>query len=275
MADTIPATPEDSAEKAYAAAADAVVTIAEPAKVEAIVEAAPAPKPVVKVAPAPAAKVAPAPKAAPAPVAKLRKPAKPVAVKVKPATVKAVTAAKPAKIIKPKAAAKPAVKISKPTDILTIPKLKDTIMTKTKTTTTDFTATIKGVAADVQGKAKAAFAKGSAALGEANEFTKGNVEAVVASGKILAAGLQNLGTGYVAESKTAFETLTADVKALTAVKSPTDFFKLQGELLRRNFDAAVAATSKNSEAAIKLANETIAPISGRVSLVIEKVKKAA
>ena len=70
-------------------------------------------------------------------------------------------------------------------------------------------------------------------------------------------------------------TLSADAKALAAVKSPTDFFKFQSEMLRRSFDAAVATGSKNTEAMFKLTNDAFAPISNRVSLAVEKVSKAA
>ena len=290
-----------AAEKAYAVAAAQVD--AKPASVEAPdnasgveavtapveapkaeVVAAPAPKAEVIAAPVPAKaapvakqvvakqvapkkkvvaakKPAPAKQAAPAPVAK--KAAKPVATK-KIAAKK--TALK--KIVK--AVAKPVA--AKPTSIANF---KDTIMTKTKTTTEDFTAKISTAVADAQGKAKAAMEKSQTLLTEAGEFTKGNVEAIVASGKILAAGLQDMGKAYVAEGKTALETVTADVKELASVKSPTDFFKLQGEILRRNFDAAVATGSKNSEAVVKLANDAFAPLSTRVSLAVEKYKKAA
>ena len=63
--------------------------------------------------------------------------------------------------------------------------------------------------------------------------------------------------------------------ASECVKTPADFFKLQGEMMRRNFDAAVATTSKHSEAMVKLAGDAFAPISTRVSLAVEKVKQAA
>lgn len=141
--------------------------------------------------------------------------------------------------------------------------------------TTEFTTKLKGVVGEAQTKAKEAFGKGAATFGEYNEFSKGNLEAVVTSGKVLASGMQSLGTTLVADSKTAFETLTADVKELAAVKSPTDFFKLQAAFLRRNFETAVASTSKNSEAMVKLANEVAAPISARVTLAVDKVKQAA
>ena len=258
------ASADAAAEKAYAQAAAAVEAKAAP-KAE--------PKTVTAAAPAPLAAPAAAPAAAKpkaAPVAKqvaVRKAAaQPVAAKK---ITKKATAKPAAKKIAKKAAAKPAAKLP------SISKLKDTIMTKTKATTEDFTAKIKDVVADAQGRAKTAFDKTSAFASDYGDFTKGNVEALVESGKILAAGLQDMGKSYVAEGKSAVETMTADVKELAAVKSPTDFFKLQGELLRRNFDAAVAATSKNSEAAVKLAGDVFAPISTRVSLAVEKVKQAA
>ena len=237
---------EAAAEKAYAQAA-----------------ADPAPKAEAKiVAAAPVTKIA-----APKPVI-----AKTVAAKPAPAkkiTVKK-TAAKPAlkQVVKPAA-------VMAPVKVTPFIKLKDTIMTKTKTTTEDYTAKIKDAMTTAQDKAKAAFEKTSAYATEYGEFTKGNLEAVVESGKILAAGLQDMGKAYVAEGKSAVETVTADVKEIAAVKTPADFFKLQGEIMRRNFDAAVATTSKNSEVMVKLMGDAFAPISTRVSLSVEKVKQAA
>ena len=148
-------------------------------------------------------------------------------------------------------------------------------MAKTQNVTEDFTAKVKEAMTQAQDRAKQAFEKSQALAGEAGEFTKGNVEALVESGKVLAAGVQDLGKDYVAEAKSAFETVQADFKALAAVKSPADFFQLQGEILRRNFDAAVVTGSKNSEKMVKIANEAFAPIQNRVSLAMEKVKQAA
>ncbi|MFD2579689.1 phasin family protein [Novosphingobium colocasiae] len=71
--------------------------------------------------------------------------------------------------------------------------------------------------------------------------------------------MQGLGTEIVSESRSAFETMTGDIKELAAAKSPTDFFKLQGDLMRKNFDSAVAYGSKSSETMLKLASDVIAP----------------
>lgn len=136
-------------------------------------------------------------------------------------------------------------------------------------------AQIKDIPMDVSNSIKEAFTKTSAAATEYGEFAKGNVEAFVESGKILAAGLQELSNSFVAEGKAAFDTATADVKALSGVKSPADFFKLQTEFVRRNFDTAVAYSTRTGEAMVKLTSDAFAPLSGRVSLAVEKVKTAA
>ena len=134
---------------------------------------------------------------------------------------------------------------------------------------------IKEVVADAQTKAKLAVEKGSSLLSEAGEFTKGNVEAMVESGKILATGLQTMSKEIVADGRTAFETVTGEVKQIAAVKSPTELIKVQGEIARKNLDTAIALSSKNSEALLKLATDVFTPISGRFSLAAEKIRKLA
>lgn len=237
MADLVKPDAEGAAEKAYAEAASKV----EPVR-PAPVAAKPEPKPAVK-APKVAAK--PAPKAA-APA----KPAKPVV--AKPAPIKTKTTVKPAAPAAPKA--------------------KDT---PKMTTTADITTKIQDAVKDATAKAKTFAEKGQANLGEMGEFAKGNAEAMVESTKILASGLQEMGKAYVEDAKTAFETMTADVKELASAKTPTEFFEKQTAILKKNFDAAVAKSSKSSEAMLKLANEAFQPLSTRVSLAIEKARKAA
>jgi len=262
-----------AAEKAYAEAA-AKKSVSEKA-VEKAVEAD-APKPAVKAATvkkavaAPAAKKA-APKKAPAKKPAAKKVAKkPVAKKAAPK--KAVAKKAPAK--KPVAKKAPAKKAAK-TAAETNPviKLKDNIMATAKNT--DFAATAKEMAADVQERAKTAFAKTGEFASDVNEFNKANVEAVVESGKIFFAGAQDMAREQVETGKTVIETVTGDAKKMAAIKSPTELMQLQGELARRNFDAVVSYGSKRTEAWVKLYNEAFAPISNRVSVAAEKISKAA
>ncbi len=234
-----------SAEKAYAAASAAAPARTEPAKPVA----------------APKVLEPEAPKAVKAAVQK---------VAAKPAKRAPAAKKKPMKKtmpVPPKAL--PAPSTTQPT----ITQLKEKIMATAKTT--DFSKTVTDTVSELQTRAKTAFDKGTELTAEATEFAKGNVEAMVEAGKILAAGMQDLGKTYADEAKTAYETATADFKELAAVKSPTELFQLQGKLLRRNFEAFVAYTSKNTEAVTKLANDSIAPLSSRASLASEKLSKVA
>lgn len=234
-----------AAEKAYAEASAKAVEAPKVAKTPAVKKLAAAKKPAAK-------KVA-----AKKPAAK-KVAAKIVAAPKKPAPVKKV-----AKAAKPAAAPKTNPVI----------KLKDTIMATAKNT--DITATAKEVIADVQTRAKTAYAKSTVLANEATEFGKANVEAVVESGKIFFAGAQDLVRSDIETGKTVIETVTADAKKVAAIKSPTELFQLQGELARRNFDALVSFGSKRTEAWVKLYNDAFAPISNRVSVAAEKISKAA
>lgn len=287
---------EAAAEKAFAAAAEARTEKAPTPAANAVVAApAQAAEPEVEFpskakrtrqpkaeAPAAAAPVAAKPVEAPAVVVKPKAPARPA---LKASVVRRTPAQKPFKKpvpaiqpkVQPKAAPKAKIasqpKAAAPT--IAAPKTMFQQLKEKTMDTTEFTTKIKSAVGEAQVKAKEAFDKGAATFGEYNEFSKGNLEAVVASGKILASGMQSLGTTFVEDSKSALEILTAEVKELASVKSPTDFFKLQAAFLRRNFDTVVATTSKNSEAVLKLASEAAAPISARVNLAVEKVKQTA
>lgn len=163
----------------------------------------------------------------------------------------------------------------------TIAQLKDKIMA-TAPSNEDIqqfndtvTTSVTQAMSDAQGRAREAYEKGTAAAGEMTDFAKGNVEALVESSRILSTGLQSIGKTYAEEAKTAYEQMTADMKEVAAIKSPTELFQLQGKIMRRNFDSLVAASSRNTEAMMKLANEAFAPISSRMSVAADKMGKAA
>jgi len=219
--------------------------------------------------------VAKAPVAAKAVPAK-RAPAKKPAKVAKPAS-KAVAAAKPVKPAAKKASkpvTRPAAAIQAPSKPSIISTLKEKNMPKTAKNA-KIAVEIQEIVAKAQAKAKQAAEKGAGLLGEASTFTKGNAEAVAASGKILASGFKAMGQEMAADTRDAFKLVTGEVKELTAVKSPAELVKVQGEIVRKNLDTAIALSSKNTQAMLKLAGEAFAPISGRFALAAEKVRKAA
>jgi len=247
-----------SAERAYAAAASEV----KPA--EAAVPAPVAAKPV-------GAKQTAVPKKPATTSRKMKKPA-PSSPAAKTASAKAAKRA--ARVAKAAAAPAPA-KTTEPK--LSVSELKEKIMATAQKTvgTTDFTKPMADAVSELQTRAKVAYEKSTEVATEVTEFAKGNVEAFVESSKIFAAGAQSLGKTYVEEAKSAYETMTGDVKELAAVKSPTELFQLQGKIARRNFDVFVANSSKNTEAFLKLANDAFAPLTGRVEVATEKLAKVA
>mgnify|MGYP003136936939 CR=1 FL=1 len=138
-----------------------------------------------------------------------------------------------------------------------------------------FTGNFKTMMTEAQTKTQEAFEKSSTVVSDYTEFAKGNVEAMVESTKIFAAGLQEIGSGLAAESRTMFETFSADMKEMAAVKSPTDLVKLQGDMVRKNMDTAVAYGSKNTETMLKLFSDSMQPISNRMTLAVEKARSLA
>ena len=137
------------------------------------------------------------------------------------------------------------------------------------------TAKAQALFTDFNDRTKAAVEKSTKLIEEANDFAKGNVEAIVESSKIAANGLQTLGQDAAEYSRKSFETATATLKTFGTVKSPTELFKLQSDFFRTAFDSYVAEASKNTEAMLKLAGDAAQPLSSRFALAAEKVKAAA
>ncbi len=151
------------------------------------------------------------------------------------------------------------------------PAVKEKVMT----TIENATGKAQALFAEWNDRTKAAVEKSTKLVEEANDFAKGNVEALVESGRIAAKGFEGLGQDAAEYGRKSFESATAAMKSFSSVKSPADFFKLQSDFFRTSFDAYVAEASKNTEALIKLASDAAQPLSNRVAVAAEKVKTAA
>jgi phasin family protein len=123
---------------------------------------------------------------------------------------------------------------------------------------------------DVSVKGQDAVKKSQAFAEQLTEAAKANIEAVVESSKIATAGARDLGTEIVATTKSGVEHAQNAIKSLTQVKSPTEFFQLQSDLMRASFDRMVADGSKLTEQMVKLTGEAVQPLSNRASVNAEK-----
>lgn len=129
--------------------------------------------------------------------------------------------------------------------------------------------------AEMSEKTKASVEKSTKAFEEMSDLAKGNVEALVESGKIASKGMESMGHDAAEYGRVSFEKASAAMKSFAAVKSPTEFFQLQSELMSSVFDAFAKESAKNSEAMLKLAGDVAQPISTRVSVMTEKVRGIA
>ena len=164
----------------------------------------------------------------------------------------------------PTAAALAETIIEEPVMATTIENMTDTATDKTQ-----------AMFGEMNGRAKDAMEKSTKLFAELNGFTKGNVEAMVESGKLAFAGMQSMAQEQAAYVRKQFEEATNAARTMASVKSPTEFVKMQGDYVRQQFDAMVAQTSHSTEAVLKLAGEVAQPISNRVAVAVEKIKQAA
>jgi hypothetical protein len=219
-------------------------------------------------------------KSKPLPVAAKPIPAKPLVLAKPPVAAKSVAAkplASPARIIpKPVTVLKPTAVAE--TRIKTAVPLKAPLTTEGKTTVTEtFTKleeTAKNFAAEATTKVKAALEKGTKGVAELVEFSKGNLEAVVASGKIASQGAEEIAKYATDYGRISIEKANASAKQFSAIKSPTEFFQLQSEMAKSSLEAFVGEASKFGENYMKLLGEIAQPIQNRYALAVEKVKTA-
>ncbi len=142
-------------------------------------------------------------------------------------------------------------------------------------TVKNLTAQGEKFVAELKTRAEDTVAKGKAYFADAGPFNKGNIDALVESGKIAAKGFEKLGQDAADYTRRSFEHTTSAFKGFASVKSPTELLKLQSDYVRSSFDLFVAEASRSTEASLKLAGEIAQPISNRFAVAADKAKLAA
>jgi phasin family protein len=114
--------------------------------------------------------------------------------------------------------------------------------------------------------------KSLSALGEANAYSKKNLEAVVASVTAATKGAEALGAQAMAYSKKAMEDHVAAAKSLTTAKSVQEVVELQTAYAKSWMEAYIAQMNKASETVSASVKESFQPINERVTAFVEKVQ---
>ncbi len=104
---------------------------------------------------------------------------------------------------------------------------------------------------------------------EATSFSKGNVEALIASGNVFAKGVEDLSKTTMTYYQTSVEAGVNVAKSMLACKTVREVVDLQTDFARTNFDKFVSESTKISEMALKVANETAEPLQERANKAVQ------
>jgi phasin family protein len=104
-------------------------------------------------------------------------------------------------------------------------------------------------------------------------FGQGNMEAWVKASQIYASGFPDISKQFAASSKASMDEAVAFTKSLMGVKSVKEALDLQTGFAKSSTERAVSETNKLADASVKLAEQTIAPITARFTLAVETFSK--
>lgn len=97
-------------------------------------------------------------------------------------------------------------------------------------------------------------------------FSQGNMEAMMKSSHILAAGMQDLTRHIAATTQASMDEALNSFRAMAGARSIKDAMELHAALTRSAMEAAVRQTTQVADASIKVAEQAMAPIAQRVTL---------
>lgn len=105
-------------------------------------------------------------------------------------------------------------------------------------------------------------------------FGQANVDAFVKSGQIVASGLQEMSKQFAATAQATVDETMSTFRAMSTVRSIKEAMDLQASLARFAMEKAMSQTGQVAEASLKLAEQAIAPIAGRVTTAVDTLKVA-
>jgi len=106
-------------------------------------------------------------------------------------------------------------------------------------------------------------------------FGQANLEAFMKSGQIWSAGVQELTKQIATSAKASFEESVSTFKAISTAKSVKEAMELQSTFAKAALEKAMAESNKLTDASIKLTEQTLAPITARVTVAVETFGKTA
>lgn len=104
-------------------------------------------------------------------------------------------------------------------------------------------------------------------------LSKENLDALMAANTVVAKGLEEIGKEVAVYTQVSFESAATAARALFGAKTLKDVIEVNNDFAKASFESFVANSTKISEIGVKAANEALQPISARVNVAIERLKK--
>ncbi|HYZ33710.1 MAG TPA: phasin family protein [Crenalkalicoccus sp.] len=108
---------------------------------------------------------------------------------------------------------------------------------------------------------------------EAAEFGRGNLEAMTRATQAYVAGVQDLGRQTLAMVQGLTDHALQNARALAGVKSLKEATEIQANFTRTAFERTLSESAKLQETALKVAEQSFAPLSARVHVAMEKMAR--
>jgi phasin family protein len=107
---------------------------------------------------------------------------------------------------------------------------------------------------------------------DVTQFGQDNVEAMVASSKVMAKAAEEMNAEVIAFSKKSYEDSLAAAKEIASARSVSEFFEKQTAFAKTSFETFVAEATKLNEMYSQAAKEAFAPLNARFTAAAEIVK---
>jgi len=114
--------------------------------------------------------------------------------------------------------------------------------------------------------------KMSKGMEDATQFGQENVEALVASSKVVAKAAEEMNAEIVSFSKKSYEDGMAAAKEFTSVKSVSELVEKQTQFAKTSFEGFVAEATKLNEMYSEAAKNAFAPFNERFTAAADMVK---
>jgi phasin family protein len=105
------------------------------------------------------------------------------------------------------------------------------------------------------------------------ELGRENFAAVLRANAALSEGLEAIGKEVILYARRSFEQAAETATALLGAKTLEDVFQLNSEFAKANLERLIERSAKLSEMSVKVANEALAPLGGRVEATIHTLSR--